>query len=671
MELLEGRGEAPGDSARVDNAPVSIPAQPTRPAPNWQAAALAWTAPCLASAVVLGVTARPTFEWIELQAFNSMQHAAFAFLTYLCIKLGHRGGITSRARATVTLIVLGNLLGWAVLPDDVWNFSERHSATLPPWLTQAVLITLMASSIGLAWLVSVTLAARASWRLASAGAAIAAVCVNHVVLPGDYRGVHLMLCLVAVAALTPALAYGPWARWLRAASAYLTRRSSCRTALGVLGGLLTLGLVAVAPSGRVQTTLLRSQSAPVYGLLARLRGEATSISLERGGEWFVPRPDGYLAAPNGPAFFDAPIVLLLTVDALRADVVSGRYDAELPTFARLRAESVFFDNARAPGTLTKVSVTSVFTGKYFSQQFWTKQADGKLGVQSDSTLRFPEYLRASAIRTVNVTAIGWIRNGRGVVKGFAEEIRVKDKRKYTPAPPVVDAILERLEKVRTGPFFLHTHFSDPHEPYDLATRTGTPFERYLAEVALVDEQLARLLDALESRDLAEHTIVIVQADHGEAFGEHGSQTHGTTLYDEVLRVPLMFKIPGVGARRIDTPVTTMDLGPTILETFGLPVPASFMGQSLIAVLKGANPRLTRPIAAENRLQQALVLPNRLKIIHDLRSKTNELYDLSKDPGETHDLSGNSELLREPLATLQAFFEAHRYRAGGYQPPFIR
>ncbi|HEU5076885.1 MAG TPA: sulfatase-like hydrolase/transferase, partial [Polyangiaceae bacterium] len=212
---------------------------------------------------------------------------------------------------------------------------------------------------------------------------------------------------------------------------------------------------------------------------------------------------------------------------------------------------------------------------------------------------------------------------------------------------------------------------DPHDPYDLATREGSPFDRYLAEVALVDKHLARLFDALQRRGLAERTIVIVQADHGEAFGEHGSQTHGTTLYDEVLRVPLMFKIPGVAARRISTPVTTMDLGPTILETFGLAVPASFMGQSLVATLKGATPRLTRPIAAENRLQQTLVLSNGLKIIHDLRTKTNELYDLSKDPGETQDLSGNSELLAEPLATLQAFFEAHRYRAGGYQPPFIR
>ncbi len=646
-------------------------AAPRGPAPTGQAAALAWMAPWIANVVALGASPRPASEWLELQAFNAAQNGAFAFLTYFSIKLWHRGGISSRLSATLALLVLGNLLGWAVLPDDVWNFSERHGPSAPPWLTQALLITAMASSIALAWFVSVTLASRARWRVAGAGAAIALIVVNHLVLPGDYRGVHLFTCLVAVAALTPALAHDPWARWLHAASAYLARHSRQRTALVVCGALAVAGFIAVAPSGRVQTALLRSQNAPVYGLLARVRGEPQTGFAARDGEWFAARPHGELPAPPRPGFFDDPIVLMLTVDALRADVVSGRYDQQLPTLARLRRESVWFENARAPGTLTKVSVTSVFTCKYFSQQFWSKDHDGLIGVQGDSTLRFPEYLRAARVPTVNFNAIGWLRNGRGIVRGFAEEIRPKDKHKYIPAAPVMDAILKRLAKLRRGPFFLHTHFSDPHDPYDLAARKGTPFERYLGEVALVDQQLERLLDALESQGLADRTIVIVQADHGEAFGEHGSRTHGTTLYDEVLRVPLMFKIPGTPARRITTPVTTMDLGPTILEIFGQAVPASCMGQSLLATLQGGTPRLTRPIAAENRLQQTLVLPNGLKVIYDTRTKTSELYDLGKDPGETQDLSGDTDLLEEPLATLHAFFEAHRYRANGYQPPFIR
>lgn len=672
MEVWAPEGEVSDSNEQVDGTPIS---HPEAPAPMWRAAALAWAVPCVSNAVALGLAARPLGDWFELQAFNLAQHTAFAFLTYLSVKLWHKGRLTSRASAALALLVLSNLLGWMVLPDDVRNFSERYSDTAPPWLSQALLITLMASSVALGWIVGVKLAGRQPWRLALAVVGVAVIVVNHLVLPGDYRGVHLFLCLVAVATLSTILAYDPWARWLAAASRFLALNASRRTALIVLGAAGLAGLVIVSPAGGVQTALLRSQSAPVYGLLARMHGTPSANGTRLSGEWFVPRPEGYLppAAPaeSGPALFDAPIVLLLTVDALRADLITGQYDDELPTFARLRKESVFFDEARAPGTLTKVSVTSVFMGKYFSQQFWSKEDGGIVGVIADPTLRFPEYLRAGSIPTVNFTAIGWLRNGRGCVRGFTEEYRIKHKKKYVPGAPVMDAILERIAKVKHGPLFLHTHFSDAHDPYDLGKRTGTPFERYRSEVALVDHELERLLAALEAHNLADRTILIVQADHGEAFGEHGSQTHGTTLYDEVLRVPLMFKIPGIKARRVTTPVTTMDLAPTILEIFGRPIPASFMGQSLVPTLKGSSQNFTRPIAAENRLQQTLVLPNGLKVIHDTRTKSSELYDLKQDPGEIRDLSGNAELLEEPLATLHAFFEAHRYKAPGYQPPYIR
>ena len=92
---------------------------------------------------------------------------------------------------------------------------------------------------------------------------------------------------------------------------------------------------------------------------------------------------------------------------------------------------------------------------------------------------------------------------------------------------------------------------------------------------------------------------------------------------------------------------------------------------MVGVLKGAPVELTRPIVAENRLQQTMIFPSGLKVIYDTQTQSAELYDLSKDPGELEDLSGNQDLLAEPLATLQAFFEAHRYKANGYKPPYIR
>src|SRR6187551_3117419 len=184
-------GAADGDSAENSLAPANTEAATTAhsggTARTWQAAALAWLAPGIANAVALGATSRAPGDWLALQAFNLAQYGGLAFLTYLCVKLWNRGSMTGRASAVIALLVLGNLFGWLVLPDDVRNFSERHSDVAPPWLTQATLVTLIASSISLTWIVGRTLGVRRLWRLGMAGAALTTVVVNHLVLPGDYR----------------------------------------------------------------------------------------------------------------------------------------------------------------------------------------------------------------------------------------------------------------------------------------------------------------------------------------------------------------------------------------------------------------------------------------------------------------------------------------------------
>src|SRR6187551_2494508 len=143
-------------------------------APTWQAVALAWLAPGVANAVALA-TSSVTSNGLALQAFNLAQHGALAFLCYLCVKLWNRGSMTGRTSATIALLVLGNLFGWLVLPDDVRNFSERQSHVLPPWFTQATLVTLIASSIALTWVVGRSLSVRRLWRIGVGGAALTAV----------------------------------------------------------------------------------------------------------------------------------------------------------------------------------------------------------------------------------------------------------------------------------------------------------------------------------------------------------------------------------------------------------------------------------------------------------------------------------------------------------------
>ncbi|MEZ4306801.1 MAG: sulfatase-like hydrolase/transferase [Polyangiaceae bacterium] len=173
---------------------------------------------------------------------------------------------------------------------------------------------------------------------------------------------------------------------------------------------------------------------------------------------------------------------------------------------------------------------------------------------------------------------------------------------------------------------------EPHAPYDRGKRHGTEFERY-PEIGVADAQVAcvaRPRPALPSR-----AVLIVSADHGEASGEHGTRQHTKTLYDELLRVPLFIRAGRVPARLIDTRVTLADIGPTVLDLFGIDTPPTFMGQSLVLLLKGHLTDLTRPVVAEGRLPRALF--GDVKVIEDLRRKVVEAYDLTRDPDELDNL----------------------------------
>ena len=132
----------------------------------------------------------------------------------------------------------------------------------------------------------------------------------------------------------------------------------------------------------------------------------------------------------------------------------------------------------------------------------------------------------------------------------------------------------------------------------------------------------------------------------------------STLYEELIHVPLFVRAPGAKPRKVDQNVTLMDLGPTILDLFGAPAPGTFMGQSLVPFLRGEDPVLTRPIAAERVYTRAMVLGSR-KLVIDSQKATREIFDLATDPKETKNLV--DELGSEgqaQLALMQGFFEAH-------------
>lgn len=351
----------------------------------------------------------------------------------------------------------------------------------------------------------------------------------------------------------------------------------------------------------------------------------------------------------------APVVVLITIDATRADVTRT---APLPALEAMRAAGADFTNVVAPGSQTALSLSTLFSGRYFSQLKWDWVGTGSkkfVYPAVDPAPRFPELLTAAGVATAMAGPIVFLNPEYGIVRGFTDHrIMVQDS-SHAMGNDVVNSLIDEIRAADpVRPAFFYAHIVEPHHPYDRgAKKDGPPLERYTSEVVLADELVARVARATEER-FGNRAIFIVTSDHGEAFGEHNTVQHSKTVYEEVLRVPLVVRGGHVKPMKIDALVGIVDLGPTILDLFGVPTPPSFMGQSLVPLLGGQSMHFTRPLFAEARLHRAYF--GELKVIEDVRRHTVEAYDLTKDPKELDNLYGRDPRADIGLATLQTFFE---------------
>ena len=260
-------------------------------------------------------------------------------------------------------------------------------------------------------------------------------------------------------------------------------------------------------------------------------------------------------------------VLLITVDTFRADRLGGN----TPALAGLAREGIRFDSADSPVPLTLPAHASLMSGLLPLHH----------GMRNNGVSAFP------AARQTLATAFGssyrsgafvgsFILDHRfGLDRGFErydDEIvrNVTDSSGTFDAErrggEVVDRALAWLRQNDARPFFAWVHLYDAHAPY--APPAPYP-QTYDGEVAYVDAQVARLLAAVDRGN----TIVVVVGDHGEALGEHGELTHGLLLYEPTLHVPMIIAAPSLSPRVIRTPVSTVDLAPTIASLAGIAFPA--------------------------------------------------------------------------------------------------
>jgi arylsulfatase A-like enzyme/Tfp pilus assembly protein PilF len=374
------------------------------------------------------------------------------------------------------------------------------------------------------------------------------------------------------------------------------------------------------------------------------------------------------AAPAASA--ERPNVLLVTIDTLRADRVGcyGYAGAATTTLDGLAARGVRFQTAVAHVPLTGPSHASILTGLSPLGHGFRENAGFVLPAQVRSGA---EDFEQAGYRTAAFVSAFPLDRRFGFDRGFETYDdhlpKGNDPRRTPYVERFADATTEAVLRWLAAPapagraFFLWVHYYDPHAPYEppgeLAGRfRGAPYD---GEVAFADQQLGRLLRALDEKGALAHTLVLAMSDHGEGLGEHGEGTHGLFVYDSTLKVPFIVAGPGVARGRVTATVArAMDVLPTLLDLAGLPTRPQLDGRSLRPALEGREmgdaPSYAETLYPQREFGWAPLFAWRTARHKLIEAPRPELYDLEQDPGETRNRAA-SEAAR--LAELQRKLQA--------------
>jgi arylsulfatase A-like enzyme len=468
----------------------------------------------------------------------------------------------------------------------------------------------------------------------------AAVClvVDVTVLYRLYPAFHWALAVLAVILTGAAGKIWPFA------PAASRRAAQLAGALGLVAGLLgpfLLRSTADAPNLRYAI----EQSAPLTGKLLRLFHVPPKLPVTRvaAARTAPPKPQSQGISLRGDD------ILLITIDALRADRLRsyGAHHDLTPVLDQLASSSALFEHAYTPTPHTSYAIGSLMTGKYLRPVL-------SLPAASREHTTLARILRRFGYRTAGfyppaVFFVDEERFGTLAQDHFGFEY-VKEM--FAPAPDRVTQLQTYLASVDTGhPLFVWVHLFEPHEPYEPPpefARGSEPEQRYDGEVAAADAAVGDLIKTFRAQ--RPRATVIVTADHGEEFGEHGGHHHGTTLFEEQVHVPLIWSSPGrVQPRRIAAPAQLVDIAPTLLSALGIPRDPRMRGADLSAVLNGAppDPQL-RAFASIEELR--MWCDGQHKLVCEAAEGACRLYDLKKDPAESRDFSAQEPKLAQRMAT---------------------
>ncbi len=414
--------------------------------------------------------------------------------------------------------------------------------------------------------------------------------------------------------------------------------------------LTTCALSACKEKAEPPTPARDSSSAP---LTASAAPSASAVA--------APTPEP-APPPHGPLN-----VLLLTIDSLRADMPwTGYPRAIAPNLTKLAEESVVYTNEYALSSYTAKSVAGFLSGRYPSTLY---RSGYFFATYPKSDLFLAEVLHDHGIPTTSWHGHLYFRSA-GLEQGF-------DTWQFVPGirfDPETDNSITSQDMTPLGikllgksentgkQFFAWAHYMDPHDQYNKHPESpdfgNKNRDRYDNEVFYTDLWLGKLLDFARAQAWWKDTVLIVSADHGEAFGEHGFYKHAFEIWDVLTRVPMLISGPGIKPRRIEERRSHIDLAPTILDIMGLPPEPSFMGKSVLPELQGGKPDDREPIISEltedshNPPRRAFILGDYKLIV--IKERKFMLFNLTKDPAEETDLA---ETEPDKLAEIKRAYEA--------------
>ena len=389
----------------------------------------------------------------------------------------------------------------------------------------------------------------------------------------------------------------------------------------------------------------------------------------------------------------APNIILITIDTTRADRMGflGSKLGLTPNLDTFAKDAFVFTRAYSQVPLTAPSHATILTGTY--PQFHQVN-DFQVPLAQDLPYA-PAIFREHGYHTAAFVGAMILDPQAGFARGFDRGFDTYDAGFHQSHPgedryssserrgaEVVAHALGWLSEHRAAPFFVWLHLYDAHDPYDPPEPYKTKYAAtpYDGEIAYADSAVGKFIAELQARGLYDGSVIAVMADHGEALGEHGEDTHGFFLYDETIHVPLVIKLPRADStdkipaeknprtKQIESRAELVDVLPTLLQATGIAVPSAVQGQSLLGVMTSDRATLNppdRPAYSESDYGQRTYGWASLRALRSgkylyVRAPRQELYDQEADPDAKHNLSTVSTAV---AATLAGQLDGFRTKTG--------